>query len=88
MLSKQSIRKGVEIFLNGRKVDKEYIVNLSSQWTDKELERFQKLLKQGGKSSIQGQSYRIQKNDARMRNSKGEYDSSSIQKSPSSEDRF
>jgi hypothetical protein len=87
MLSKQSIRKGVEIFLDGKKVDKDYIVNLSSQWTEKEIERFQKLLKQGGRSYIQGQSYRIQRNDNKMRNSKGEYDITG-QKSPSADDRF
>lgn len=87
MLSKQSIRKGVDIYINGKKVDKDYIISLSSQWTEIELERFQKLLKQGGRSYIQGQSYRIARDENKIRNSQGEYDEKGFL-SPGADDRF
>ena len=61
MLSKQSIRKEHTILLEG--------VQMS-----KEENGFRKMLKQGGKISIQGKKFEIKKYEYKQRNSKGEFD--------------
>jgi hypothetical protein len=54
MLKPQSIRKGVKITLNGKEVEKQEIIDLSNNWTEKQLNFFKKLLQQGGDTKING----------------------------------
>ena len=56
MLKPQSIRKGVKITLNGKEVEKQEIIDLSSSWTEKQINFFKKLLQQGGATKINGNS--------------------------------
>ena len=74
MLSKQSIRKEHSIFLNGELIEKDEIIEISKEFTDKEEQRFRKMLKQGGKFSIQGNEFEIKRKEYIFRNSRGEYE--------------
>jgi hypothetical protein len=55
-LKPQSIRKGVKITLNGKETEKQEIIDLSSTWTEKQINFFKKLLQQGGTTKINGDS--------------------------------
>jgi hypothetical protein len=59
MLKPQSIRKGTTILLNGKVVEKAEIIELSSTWTEKQINFFKKLLQQGGTTKINGVSFVI-----------------------------
>ena len=58
-VTKQSIRTGVSIFKSGEKLDKDTIISLSENWSDKEVVFFKKMLKQGGRFSIKGIKFYI-----------------------------
>ena len=60
MLSKQSIRKEHSIFLNGELIEKDEMIEISKEFTNKEEQRFRKMLKQGGKFKINGVPFEIQ----------------------------
>ena len=60
MLSKQSIRKEHSVFLNGELIEKDEMIEISKEFTDKEEQRFRKMLKQGGKFKIKGIRYEIE----------------------------
>jgi len=53
-LKPQSIRKGVKITLNGKEAEKQEVIELSSTWTEKQINFFKKLLQQGGATKING----------------------------------
>jgi hypothetical protein len=74
MLSKQSIRKEVSIYLNGVLLEKEEMIEISKEFTEKEEARFRKMIQQGGKLKVQGNSYEIIRNDHKQRNSKGDFE--------------
>ena len=74
MLSKQSIRKEHTIFLNEVQMTKEEIIEISRDFTEYEEVRFRKMLKQGGKFSIQGNEFEIKRKEYKFRNSRGEYE--------------
>ena len=74
MLSKQSIRKEHTILLEGVQMSKEEIIEISKDFNEKEENGFRKMLKQGGKISIQGKKFEIKKYEYKQRNSKGEFD--------------
>ena len=74
MLSKQSIRKEHSIFLNGELIEKDEMIEISKEFTDKEEQRFRKMLKQGGKFFIQGNEFEIKRKEYKFRNSRGEYE--------------
>ena len=74
MLSKQSIRKEHSVFLNGELIEKNEMIEISKEFTDKEEQRFRKMLKQGGKFSIQGNEFEIKRKEYKFRNSRGEYE--------------
>jgi hypothetical protein len=74
MLSKQSIRGNVQIFINDELATKEQLIQLSESWTNNEEALFRKLLKQGGKFKIKGQHYKIMVEEQIM-NSRGNLDS-------------
>lgn len=57
MLKPQSIRKGVRITLNGKEAEKQEIIDLSSSWTEKQINFFKKLLQQGGATKINGNTF-------------------------------
>ena len=59
MLSKQSIRGNVQIFINNELATKEQLIQLSESWTDNEEILVRKLLKQGGKFTVRGYHYKI-----------------------------
>lgn len=70
MLSKQSIRGNVQIYINDVLATKDQLVNLSKTWSDSEEALFRKLLKQGGRFKIKGESYKILVDDQTL-NSRG-----------------
>ena len=72
MLSKQSIRKEVSIYLNGELLEKEEIIEISKEFTEKEEIRFRKMIKQGGNLKILGNLYEIKRNETLSMNNKGE----------------
>tara|TARA_B100000989_G_scaffold294905_1_gene274874 strand:- start:6821 stop:7081 length:261 start_codon:yes stop_codon:yes gene_type:complete len=74
MLSKQSIRKEHTIFLNEVQMTKEEIIEISRDFTEYEEVRFRKMLKQGGKFTIQGNEFEIKRKEYKFRNSRGEYE--------------
>ena len=74
MLSKQSIRKEHSIFLNGELIEKDEMIEISKEFTDREEQRFRKMLKQGGIFSIQGNEFEIKRKEYKFRNSRGEYE--------------
>jgi hypothetical protein len=53
-LKPQSIRKSVTIFLNGREVEKQEILELSKEWNEKQENLFKRLLKNEGEMTIKG----------------------------------
>ena len=60
MLSKQSIRGKVQIFMNQVLIDdKEVIIKESENWTELQESLFRKMLQQGGNFSIGSHKYRI-----------------------------
>lgn len=58
-LKKQSIRKGMNIVLDGRLVEKDELIQLSESWTESQENFFRKMLKQGGEFRIQGKKFNI-----------------------------
>ena len=58
-ISKQSIRTGVNIYNSGEKLDKDKVISMSEKWSDKEVNFFKKMLKQGGRFSINGTKFYI-----------------------------
>ena len=59
MLSKQSIRGKVEIYHEGTKLTKDDIIELSKEWSEIQENFFRKMLKQGGKFSIDNRKFTI-----------------------------
>ena len=48
-LSKQSLRQGIHVLVNGVHATKEELITLSETWTEKKEVFFRKMLQQGGK---------------------------------------
>jgi hypothetical protein len=59
MLKPQSIRKGVKITLNGKEAEKQEIIELSTQWSETQINFFKKMLQQGGELKINGAFMKI-----------------------------
>mgnify|MGYP003648984845 FL=1 len=74
MLNKQSIRKEVTIYLNGKLISKDEMIEISKDFTEKEEARFRKMIKQGGNIKAGGNRYEIKRNENKSRNSKGDYE--------------
>ena len=77
-LKPQSIRRDTTIYLNDKLVEKDIIIELSESWSEKEEKLFRKMLQQGGKFKLQGNSFRIVK-DEKIVNTKGFKDEGIIQ---------
>ena len=71
MLTKQAIRKGVVVSVRNKILNKDEIISLSENWTEKEENFFRKMLKQGGRFNIQGNKFEISVPEL-IYNSKGE----------------
>ena len=76
-LKKQSIRKGMNIVLDGRLVEKDELIQLSESWTESQENFFRKMLKQGGEFRIQGKKFNITLQD-KILDSTGEKDTGVI----------
>lgn len=72
-LKGQSIRKGVDIYLNGELATKQQVIELSENWTESQENFFRKMIKQGGTFKVAGTSFNI-KVAEQMVTSKGEKD--------------
>ena len=60
MLTKQSIRRTIQIYMNTLLIeDKEVIINESEGWNELQESLFRKMLQQGGNFSIENKKYRI-----------------------------
>jgi len=58
-LSKQSLRKGVHIMMNGKLATKEELIKMSQEWSEKREVFFRKMLQQGGRFSFDGIKFEI-----------------------------
>ena len=56
-LSKQSIRQGVHVLIDGVKASKEELITLSETWTEKKEVFFRKMLQQGGNFRMDGKEF-------------------------------
>ena len=74
MLSKQSIRKNVIIYLDNELIEKEILIEMSRDYSKRELDLVRKMIKQGGNVKIQGVSLQFVRTDVRIRNSKGDFE--------------
>ena len=81
MLSKQSLRSNVQVFLNDALATKDQLIKLSESWSENEEILFRKLLKQGGKFKIKGQHYKILVEE-QILNSKGQVASPIVPMNP------
>ena len=72
-LSKQSLRKGVHVLVNDRLADKEELIEMSQEWSEKREVFFRKMLQQGGKFKFDGIQFEIKLRE-RILNSFGEKD--------------
>jgi|15BtaG_2_1085339.scaffolds.fasta_scaffold01779_2 hypothetical protein len=81
MLSKQSIRKEMTIYLNEEILEKDEMIEISKEFNEQEELHFRKIMKQGGSIKIQGNKYIIKRKEYQFRNSKGEFEKPIIIKS-------
>ena len=58
-LSRQSLRKGVHVLIDGELATKEELIALSEEWTEKREVFFRKMLQQGGRFSFDGIKFEI-----------------------------
>tara|TARA_R110000824_G_scaffold55685_1_gene153252 strand:+ start:2767 stop:3018 length:252 start_codon:yes stop_codon:yes gene_type:complete len=80
MLSKQSIRKEMTIYLNGEVLEKDDMIEISKEFNEQEELHFRKMMRQGGSIKIQGNKYLIKRKEYQFRNSKGEFEKPIINK--------
>jgi len=86
MLKPQSIRSGVIIYVNGKPVEKQVILDLSNEWSERQETLFRKTLKDGGEITVKGVVIKVIPQE-KILNSKGEKDSKPP-KGPAADDRF
>ena len=58
-LTKQSLRKGVHVIMDGKLATKEELITLSEDWSEKREVFFRKMLQQGGKFKFDGIEFEI-----------------------------
>ena len=73
-LSKQSIRQGVHVLIDGVHATKEELITLSETWTEKREIFFRKMLHQGGQFQMEGINYEIILRQNEKERSDGEID--------------
>ena len=74
MLSKQSIRKEITIYLNGEILEKDEMIEISKEFNEQEELHFRKMMRQGGSIKLQGNKYVIKRKEYKFRNSKGVFE--------------
>ena len=79
MLSKQSIRGKVQLFLDGKPLSKEEAVALSESWSEREEMLFRKMLKQGGHFKLKGRKFVVELSEADNKRSDGSKDGGVVQ---------
>ena len=72
-LSAQSIRKDTTIIVDGQRIPKDELIEISRDWTDIQENFFRKMLHQGGEFKLKGVSYYIKPTEAVL-TSRGEKD--------------
>ena len=77
-LSKQSIRKGMYITVDGNIITKDKLISISEGWTEVQENFFRKMLKQGGKFKINSVPYEIRLEE-KILTSTGEKDMGIVQ---------
>jgi len=77
-LTKQSLRKGVHVMMNGKLATKEELIEMSKEWSEKREVFFRKMLQQGGVFKFDGIKFEIKLRE-RILNSLGEEDGGLIQ---------
>ena len=85
-LKPQSIRNGVTIYVNGKQVEKQEVLDLSNEWSERQETLFKKTLKDGGEVTIKGTHFKITTQE-KILNSFGEKDPKHIIV-PGIDDRF
>mgnify|MGYP003114486404 CR=1 FL=1 len=78
-LSKQSIRQGVHVLINGVKASKEELITLSESWTEKKEVFFRKMLQQGGKFKMDGKEFLVKIREKHQTRSDGSLDGGIVQ---------
>ena len=86
-LSKQSIRKGMHITVNGDEVSKDELILISEEWSEIQENFFRKMLKQGGHFKLKGVKYIVELQESDNKRSDGSKDSGIIQ-IPGEDSRF
>ena len=78
-LKKQSIRKNMNITVNGDVISKEELILISESWSETQENFFRKMLRQGGHFRLNGVKYEVELiKDSRTR-SDGTKDSGIVQ---------
>ena len=77
-LTKQSLRKGVHVMMDGKLATKEELIEMSKEWSEKREVFFRKMLQQGGTFKFDGIKFEIKLRE-RILNSLGEEDGGLIQ---------
>jgi len=57
-LKPQAIRKGMQIWVDKKPIEKQDLLKLSEDWTESQENFFKKMLKQGGEFKIQGREFK------------------------------
>jgi len=78
-LTKQSLRKGVHVMMNGKLATKEELITLSESWSEKREIFFRKMLQQGGRFSFDGIKFDIKIRANVSERSDGEIDGGATQ---------
>ena len=59
-LSAQAIRKETTIIVDGQRIPKDELIEISRGWSDIQENFFRKMLQQGGQFSVQGRKYTVE----------------------------
>jgi len=78
-LTKQSLRKGVHVMMNGKLATKEELITLSKSWSEKREVFFRKMLQQGGTFAFDGIKFEIKLRANHLERSDGLIDGGVIQ---------
>ena len=63
MLKKQSIRSNMTIYIKGKIINKDEMIEISKSFTELEEAKFRKMLQQGGTIKIRGSIYEIKRKE-------------------------
>lgn len=78
-LKPQSIRKNMLIKVNGQEISKGEIITMSELWTETQENFFRKMLKQGGKFTLNGVPFEVKLKSQDTTRSDGQKDGGIVQ---------